>query len=620
MTALPLVVGFGGLNAAGRSSGFHSYKRIVSDVMDAGTLLPTWQDLAWRMNLPLSTEPTATEIAAIKAGTLIRKIEHFNPEAVPCYQSARLDATHSNIASFICHKTKLPHPLPKDWTIEPLEGSEVKVRVRNELDILIPHHTQLGVSSAGSLPSGFDPGRLYHSHHHPRGLQLAVYGASDALNSLGCAWNDIVDHIKPDEVAVYAASALSQVDADSLGGIFTQFLKGNRISSKMMPLSLAEMPADFVNGYILNSVGTTGANIGACATFLYNLRQATIDIQSGKAKVAFVGAAEAPLVPEIIEGFNVMGALATDAQLAALDGSTTADHRRACRPFSTNVGFTMSEGSQFVILMNDELALTLGLTIYGAVGDVFINADANKKSIAKPGVGNYITVAKATALAKALLGQEALEQTYVSAHGTGTPQNRTSESLLLNEIAKTFSIKAWPVNAIKSYVGHSISAAAGDQLIAALGVWEHGWVPGIKSIDHIAEDVHRSHLNILQDHYFAGTQGQEIPAVLINSKGFGGNNATAVILSPQKTVSMLKHKYNPITMTDYWKKNTGIREQQQLTDQQTCAGQEKLSYRFGECMIDESALVLSPSSLHLPGFKAAIELPLTHPYRHYIQD
>ena len=47
----------------------------------------------------------------------------------------------------------------------------------------------------------------------------------------------------------------------------------------------------------------------------------------------------------------------------------------------------LSEGSQFIILFDDELALELGAEIYGSVADVFVNADGFKKSIPGPGVG-----------------------------------------------------------------------------------------------------------------------------------------------------------------------------------------------------------------------------------------
>jgi acetoacetyl-[acyl-carrier protein] synthase len=163
-------------------------------------------------------------------------------------------------------------------------------------------------------------------------------------------------------------------------------------------MGLAEMPADFVNAYVLGSVGQTGHNMGACATFLYNLRHGMFDIESGRSRVALVGGAEAPLCPDVIEGLSTMGALGTDAALLELDrhvNRTEPDLRRACRPFASNCGFTIAEGAQFVVLLDDALALELGATIYGAVTDVLVHADGYKKSISSPGVGNYITVGKA---------------------------------------------------------------------------------------------------------------------------------------------------------------------------------------------------------------------------------
>lgn len=604
------------MNSAGRSSGFHSYKRMVCDVLPEKELTNTWCDLANRMGINADPVVSATDIQAIKQGTFVRRIETFDPDHVRCHHKARLD--HSvQPASFIIKKSRLPAQFAKTCKITELDKNEVRVDVDGQVDILLPDTMPLAVTSAGGIPSGFDPGKLYNSPNHPRGLKLAVYGASDALNSIGIEWDEILTHIKPDEVSVYGGSALSQIDENSLAGIVGQPLMGNRINSKMMALSLAEMPADFINSYIINSVGTTGNNIGACATFLYNLRQGLLDIQLGKARVVIVGNAEAPIVPEVIEGFRVMSALATDDDLRALDNSETVDNRRACRPFSTNAGFTLAEAAQFVVLMDDELALALGATIYGSVADVFVNADANKKSIAGPGVGNYITVAKATALAKAILGEEGLQKTYVHAHGTGTPQNRTTESHILNEVAKTFSIKSWPVAAIKAYVGHSVSAAGGDQLIAALGVWQYGWIPGIKTIDHVADDVYQSNLNILTDHYFAGEQGSEIQGVILNSKGFGGNNASALVLSPHQTMTMLENKYGIAAINAYKEKNAIVKARAEAIDLNTCHGTERVIYKFGESVMDQSSVSMTQTHITLSEFAEAIDLPVCNPYEGY---
>ena len=614
MLKLPVIVGFGGINAAGRSSGSHSYKRMVSEVLSAKELTNTWQDLAHRMGLSHEEPSSEQTVAAIKAGTCIRRIQNFDPDHVLCHHKATLNPSSEPAVLHVKHY-KLSEKLAQEADMSDLPESMVAAKFTTPLSVLIPDTKASEVTTAGEIPTGFDPGSLYHSHHHPRGLMLTVYGASDALSSLGMDWADILKFVKPDQISVYAGSAMAQVDEHSMGGLFRQPLCGNRINSKMLPLSFAEMPADFINGYMINSVGATGNNVGACASFLYNLRQGCVDIQTGKSRVAFVGNAEAPVNFDIIEGFRVMGALATDASLCELDKTQVPNHRRACRPFSTNTGFTLAESAQFFILMDDELAVELGATIYGSVADTYINADANKKSIASPGVGNYITVAKAAALAKAMLGESGLQNTYVQAHGTGTPQNRTTESHILNEVAKTIDIHAWPVTAIKSYIGHSIGVAAGDQLCASLGVWQHGWIPGIKTIDHIAADVQNSHLNILMDHM--PIQPETLQAVIINSKGFGGNNASSLVLSPQQTLKMLTQRYGQSKLSTYQKKNEIVAAQQAVRDAEACHGQERIIYSFGQSMMDGTSVTMTPWSIRMTGFEQEIDLPQENPYTGY---
>ena len=339
---------------------------------------------------------------------------------------------------------------------------------------------------------------------------------------------------------------MSQMDDYGLGGVMRFPPNGHRITSKQVPLGLGEMTADFLNAYVLHSVGTTGGMLGACATFLYNLEKGVQAIRSGKCRVAIVGTSEAPLVAEIMEGYRAMGALAEDQDLAALDGASQADVRRACRPFSANCGFTMAESAQFTVLMDDTLALELGADILGAVPDVFIHADGAKKSISAPGVGNYLTMGKAAALTRQLIGERGLQQhSFVHAHGTGTPQNRVTESVILDRTAAAFGIENWPIVGIKSYVGHSLGSAGGDQLAATLGSFAHGILPGIRTIDHIADDVHRQHLNFCLEHQ----QQDDLQASLINSKGFGGNNATAVALSGSVTETMLRQRHGNKAMS-----------------------------------------------------------------------
>ena len=616
MAKLALIVGLGGINAAGRSSGFHSYKRLVCDVLKEDVMASTWQDLAQRMGLD-TNDINADIIAQIKAGTLVRRTTTFDPDAVPFQRKAKL-APGAESITFQLKKSKLPQTIPANWSLTDVDNKTVEVVVDGDFEVLINDTITYPVSSAGNIPTGFDLDKLYNSRSHPRGLKLTVYGASDALNSLGIDWDDILKLINPDEVSVYAGSALGQVDENSFAGMLSAYFKGGRVSTKMMAMALAEMPADFINSYVINSAGTTGTNMGACASFLYNLRQGMLDIQSGKARVAIIGNAEAPVETGVMEGFRVMGALAEDEQLKALDNSDTVDNRRACRPFSANAGFTMAESAQFVVLMDDELALELGVSIYGSVADVFINADSNNKSISAPGIGNYVTVAKATALAKAILGEAGLQHTFVQAHGTGTPQNRVTESHILSQVATSFNIKNWPVTAIKSYIGHSMGAAAGDQLMASLGVWQYGWIPGIKTIDHIADDVHQQNLHILTDHQFVGDKGHKMKAVILNAKGFGGNNASGLVLSPQQTLTMLTAKYGASVVSAYQEKNDQVQKVAQANDNKACFGDENIRYEFGNAVIDESGVNITTEEVRLQGFVNAIKLVQDNPYHDYI--
>ncbi len=76
-------------------------------------------------------------------------------------------------------------------------------------------------------------------------------------------------------------------------------------------------------GHMSAAIGAhdwSATSLGACASFLYNLRHALDDIRSGRARVAFVGTAEAPITPEVMEGYAAMGALATEKGLRKLDG------------------------------------------------------------------------------------------------------------------------------------------------------------------------------------------------------------------------------------------------------------------------------------------------------------
>ncbi|BCA31353.1 beta-ketoacyl synthase [Metapseudomonas otitidis] len=617
MSRLPVIVGFGGYNAAGRSSFHHGFRRTVIESLDAATRQETLAGLAVMTKLVtvvdgqyLDADGKPLDLPAIEArygervlaSTLVRRIEKsfLDVDAAPWQKSIGVTPEDGARITFITSRKQLPEPLPASWSVETLDSGEVRVTLGGTSEFKVESFRALPVKSAGQLPSGFEPGELYNSRFHPRGLQLSVVAATDAIRSIGLPWQQIVDQVQPDEIAVFSGSIMSQLDENGFGGLMQSRLKGGRVTAKQLPLGLNTMPADFINAYVLGSVGTTGSVTGACATFLYNLQKAIEQITSGRARVALVGNAEAPINQECIDGYGAMGALATEDGLRQVGGRDDVDFRRASRPFGENCGFTLAESSQYVVLMDDELALQLGADIHGAVTDVFINADGFKKSISAPGPGNYLTLAKAVASATQLFGSDAVRQrSFVHAHGSSTPANRVTESELLDRVAGAFGIDNWPLTAVKAFVGHSLAAASGDQLISALGTFRYGILPGIKTIDRVADDVHQQRLAIpLADQ----RDRANLDICFINSKGFGGNNATGVVISPRLAERMLHKRHGADAFAAYLDKREATRAAARDYDARALMGELDIIYNFGNDLIDDRELEVSTDGVKVPGF------------------
>jgi len=625
--SLPVIVGFGGYNAAGRSSSHQAFRRMVLESLPSAEQRKTIVGLACLMGhvqkqgeqysnqqgALLSAEQVDTEFRAeVLDGTLVRRVECFDPAAVPGNKRITFDHQQGEQIVFKMVKRDLPSRCPQDWQVCDLEDGNVEVTASAVSDYLIESHYELVAKAAGQLPRGFNMDEHYNARFHPRGLQLALLGASDAVHSIGLPWETIADHVNPDQVGVYSSSVLGQVSEEGFGGLLQGRLKGTRTTAKQLPLGLNSMPADFINAYVLGSVGHTEAITGACASFLYVLQAAVRDISSGRRRVAIVGNAEAGVTPEIMEGFSNMSALGSDENICKLDGTEQPNLRRASRPFGHNCGFTLSEATQYIVLMDDALAIELGADIHGAVPDVFINADGVKKSISAPGVGNYISFSKAVASAISIVGKQAVQShSFVHAHGSSTPANRTTESELIDRVADAFDITHWPVTAAKAFVGHSLSTASGDQLVSALGTFKYNIIPGIKTIDEIAPDVHQQRAHFpLTDMDLAE---REMQVAFVNSKGFGGNNATAVVLAPSRVDAMLAARY-PNDFAGYTQRREQTRAAAEAYAQRADSAQLDVIYKFGNELIDEAALSISEQGINIPGFSRTVEFNLQNPY------
>ncbi len=523
----PVICSVGGINSAGRSSFDFSYKRLVIDNLDANSKKTLLKDLNSLTNSEISSEKDIFE------KTLVRTVNSdlFDPDL-----------------------------LMKDV---------------------------MNVNAAGQLPEGINLSKMYNSRQHPKGIQMTIFGVTDCLRNMGKDWDtEIKPLLDPKKIGVFSGPAIGQLDYEGMGGLLQSRKIGKRASSKHLSMSLIGMSADFINAYVIGSLGKTGTVAGACATFLYNLDLALKGIKNDELDFSIVGSAEAPINPEITDGFLATTGIADDKKILEMqirnndDNTEEVDHKNACRPFGDNAGMILGEAAQFVAVTTLEFALENGLKILGGFTDVAINADGFKKSISSPGIGNYITMAQS--LSNTLKIGCSIQESIVIAHGTGTLQNRSTESDVLSRVAEGFKLKNWKVTALKGMLGHTMGPAAGDELITALGIWNHGLIPGINTTKKLANDVLSNNLDFCLN--TREVDREKIDAIYLNAKGFGGNNGSCGVVSP----SFIKSKINKRDFKNYEKKLSDTEAKRKVYLEESNNGNYDLIYRFKEEILDPS--------------------------------
>ena len=540
---LPVICSVGGLNSGGRTSGNISYSRLVYENLSNEEKKEVLKDL-----ISLSEEKKTEK--EILSGTLIRQIDDF------------LD--------------------PK--------GLMTK---------------QIGVNAGAKLPDFYEIDNLYNSKQHPRGIKMTVFGVNDALYNLGINWReDIQPLLDPNRVAVFAGPAIGQLDEKGLGGLMQSRLQEKRASSKHLSMSLIEMSADFINAYILGSVGKSGQVAGACATFFYNLNAATTLIKSNEVDFAVIGSAEAPINPEVTDGFFATTGIADDKKILAMqerhgEPFDKVDFSKACRPFGDNCGLVLGESSQFAIVTSLEFAIEIGAEILCAVPNVFINSDGIKKSISSPGIGNYLTMGQA--FKKYLKDHEKPKLSCVIAHGTGTFQNRSTESDVLSKCATSLGMKNLKVTGLKGYLGHTMGPAGGDQLACSLGIFDRGIIPGLNSTPKLADDVITNNLNFCMENEEIDTS--DLDAFFLNAKGFGGNNATTSIYKSNFVTKMLPKLFSKSKLTSYEAALEKTRENKLVYNSNCLEGNFNLIYRANEEILNpETDLEMTSEAIKLKNY------------------
>ncbi|MBT4964345.1 MAG: beta-ketoacyl-ACP synthase I [Francisellaceae bacterium] len=248
--------------------------------------------------------------------------------------------------------------------------------------------------------------------------------------------------------------------------------------------------------------GVTYSISSACASSAHCVGAAMEQIQLGKQDIMFAGGGE-ELHWSLSMLFDGMGALSSQYN----DAPTTAS-----RPFDTGRdGFVITGGGAIVVLEGYEHAKARGAKIYGEI--VGYGATADGYNMVQPsGEGAVRCMRQAL--------QQVDKVDYVNAHGTSTPIGDLKEVDALHEV---FGSNMPVVSSTKSLTGHSLGAAGAQELIYSILMLEQNFACGTLNLEKPIDNASDSKRFINEN------TSMEINAVMSNSFGFGGVNASLVV-------------------------------------------------------------------------------------------
>jgi 3-oxoacyl-[acyl-carrier-protein] synthase II len=240
----------------------------------------------------------------------------------------------------------------------------------------------------------------------------------------------------------------------------------------------------------------------ACAAGNYAIGWGADMIRDGLVDVAIVGGADA-MSRTAFAIFHRLGTIA----------------EQVCQPFDRDrKGMLVGEGAGVLVLEDYEKAVGRGAKIYAELLGYGLACDAHHPTTPHPeGIGAQSAMRRALQEA----GQAADTVSYISAHGTGTRANDSSESLA---VRKTFGEKAdrLPVSSIKSMLGHTMGAASAIEAVACALTIRYGVIPPTANY-RVSDPA------CLQEVVPNQALERPVEVALSNSFAFGGNISTIVM-------------------------------------------------------------------------------------------
>lgn len=336
-----------------------------------------------------------------------------------------------------------------------------------------------------------------------RFTQLALIAAREAIKDSGLSAKKS-DASRIDVIVSSGIGGMASTTQEYERGLKRGF---DRISPFYIPMTIANIAA----GQIAIEHGLKGdcsCIVTACASSAHAIGEALRHIRHGYADAAVCGGSEAVVIPLGMGGFTSMQALHSGD-----------DPLRASIPFDAErSGFVLGEGAGILVLEEYEHARARGVPIYAELAGFGAACDAFHITAPDP-EGRGALASMRLALEDAELSTGDID--YLNAHGTSTPLNDKSEALAIHTLFGEDTIL--PVSSTKSMTGHMLGAAGAVEALACVMALRDSFLP--PTINYRVPDPECA-LDVVPNEGRAA----KIKAVLSNSLGFGGHNATLAFM------------------------------------------------------------------------------------------
>ncbi|MBN1426449.1 beta-ketoacyl-ACP synthase II [Candidatus Fermentibacteria bacterium] len=353
---------------------------------------------------------------------------------------------------------------------------------------------------------GFDPFAYLDrrdARRFDRFSQFAVVSAQEAVRQ-ACLNPKDVD---PYEVAVFLGTGIG--GTISLAAQFD--LLRDKGPARVSPFLGVHMLSDMAAAIVSMHFGFKGGScalVSACSSGADAIGHALRLLQSGRAEVVITGGTEAAICPLSVASFGIMGALS----------KRNDDPATASRPFDMQRdGFVTGEGAAILVLESEKSVRARGVRPLVELAGYGATSDAYHVSAPDP---SGVSASRAVRRALDDAGLTSDDVDYVNAHGTSTPLNDKTETLVLKEVYGDH-VHRVAISSTKSMTGHLLGAAGALEAAFCVQTILSGVIPPTINLTHPDPECDLD--------YTANSARRRPVAVAVNNSfGFGGHNSVLV--------------------------------------------------------------------------------------------